>query len=364
MTSTVYRDRRRSSLLPTPERSVRAYLDFVAGVKVFAQQRLTPAVRAEYDRRSAAAGRPPATGQEAEELLRGSVGRAFLATLLRTSQEMMWDGAARAVTSAGPALRQALEEPLEHALGSLMLDPELDQRLPRFVVEYDFHIQPGAYTRDDLAGPIYEVGAAIYSSRPDYDNQTERAFALGLALDEAQRPAAVLELGCGVGKSPVRCRALPERRRRPPRDRHLLSYVPLCAPPPGRARPGGPRASSQRRRPAVRRRLVRPGVCQDPVPRAADGRRARVDRRVVSCAAVRRPAGDRRHHAVSVRRRLHADALRLAGTPQRRALLARVTQPRLRRHLSRSGLRGYHRAAERLRPIARAFPWFTIGRKP
>jgi SAM-dependent methyltransferase len=84
--------------------------------------------------------------------------------------------------------------------------------MPAYFVDHDIHLQPGAYPNDPLSGPVYEVGAAIYNSRPDYDNQPERLFATGLPEDPANPPKAVLDLGCGTGKSTwyIADRFLPE----------------------------------------------------------------------------------------------------------------------------------------------------------
>jgi ubiquinone/menaquinone biosynthesis C-methylase UbiE len=131
--------------------------------------------------------------------MQGSLTRAWHGLLLRKSQEMMWQGAQATVAASGPALAVELLRNDEQAWGSLTLAP--DVKLPGYFTEHDMHIQPGAYAHDALSGPVYELGAAVYSSRPDYDNQTERVFALGLPEDPERPHRAVLELGCGVGKS-------------------------------------------------------------------------------------------------------------------------------------------------------------------
>ena len=77
--------------------------------------------------------------------------------MLRSLQEMTWDSAFGAI--AGD--RQRLEREL-HADSDephLQLDPELE--MPDYL-QFDFHLQPGGYVGDTLAGEVYHHGTQAF----------------------------------------------------------------------------------------------------------------------------------------------------------------------------------------------------------
>ena len=110
-------------------------------------------------------GRPPVTRKEIREAMAGEPHSRWWGSLLRTTQEMLYD-------TVGPSIERQLPELIERArelrgrLGSLTLDPALP--LPRYHAAVDIHCKPGGYhtelCADDLfAGAEFDRTLHLYS---------------------------------------------------------------------------------------------------------------------------------------------------------------------------------------------------------
>ena len=175
-----------------------ARLDMVEGLKAFVAADVVPALRRDFDawvdRSNPAAvqlrDRAFLAGRlETDPLYQASRG------LQRLSQESMWREVISGLAGRRAEIEAALDAPCD-APGSLVLDPGLE--MPRYYEANEFHLQPGNYHRDTLAGPVYELGVATYSMHRYGKNADEMGRALLSVLpgDDYKR---VLYLGCGPG---------------------------------------------------------------------------------------------------------------------------------------------------------------------
>ena len=114
--------------------------------------------------------------------------------MLRSLQEMTWDSAFSAIDADRERMEQEL---LDASDASLELDPDL--RMPDYL-KHDFHLQPGGYVGDTLAGEIYHHGTnAFYMGMNSGDMVHNGLVACG------QEPSSggverVLDLATGIGQ--------------------------------------------------------------------------------------------------------------------------------------------------------------------
>lgn len=173
-----------------------ARLDMIEGLKTFVASQVMPVLREEFDAWTE-------QRQPAEEQLRD---RKFMAERLehdplyqasrglqRLSQESMWREAIHGLAGRRAAIEAELDRPCD-APGSLTLDPGLE--MPRYYDASEFHLQPGNYHRDTLAGPVYELGVATYTMHRYGKAGDEMGRALVSVLPEKDYKR-VLYLGCG-----------------------------------------------------------------------------------------------------------------------------------------------------------------------
>lgn len=179
-----------------------ARLDMIEGLKVFVGGEVTPNLRRSYD-----AWRDTAAPQDAQlrdrEFMAGKLERDPLYQssrgLQRLSQEGMWREVIFGLDQRRGALQSALDAPPE-APGSLTLDPDLP--MPAYYDGNEFHLQPGNFHKDALAGPIYELGVATYTMHRYGRAGDEMGRALVSILPETMPKTGArraLYLGCGPG---------------------------------------------------------------------------------------------------------------------------------------------------------------------
>jgi hypothetical protein len=177
-------------------RSAQARLDLIEGLKVYVAGQVTPALRTAWEGwkdtvpeekqrdRAWMAGR-----LEHDPIYQSSRG------LQRLSQEAMWAEVIRGLDERRPGIEAELDAPSD-APGSLRLDPGLP--MPDYYEANEFHLQPGNFHRDTLAGPIYELGVAAYTMHRYGRAGDEMGRALvGVLPKKTYR--RTLYLGCGPG---------------------------------------------------------------------------------------------------------------------------------------------------------------------
>ncbi len=184
------------------EREDSAYLDFVTAVRLWDGQNIHPALRAAWERESARFeaehGRKPETLKEARALLDKTEEARWYRRLMRTGQEMNWDGVIRSAQPYAEELRRQIAEAENKGPGKLILDP--DMKYPNYF-KWDFHIQPGGYHEDpDLSGYIYYFGTKVFHESA---GRNPDAHKRKLAFDcpAPEKVEKVLEIACSVGHS-------------------------------------------------------------------------------------------------------------------------------------------------------------------
>ena len=163
------------------ERGSASYLDFVAGVRLFDARLVRPQVlqaylrgAADFERRT---GRKPTSLAEAHDIIDGQQVSRWYRRLMRTGQEMNWDGVIRSSEGYTEALGKELAAAESRGPGKLVLDP--DFQYPAYFDRTEFHLQPGSYHGTPVSG-------YIYSSSPSWRSQERRTRPRSAALGPCQ----------------------------------------------------------------------------------------------------------------------------------------------------------------------------------
>ena len=197
--------------LPAATHDELARQNFVQSLKVHLATRVSPGNKTVYEHRAAPRfarehRRPPKDRHEVRSVMRHEPYYQTWSTLLRTSQEMMWDSVNVSVERQLPALRDQAAAKRD-TLGSLTLNPDLP--IPAYHTAVDIHCQPGGYhtelVPDDVAaGATYDRAVYIYAMGRLGALNDEMGQSVVLHLTEQYpdfRPARILDMGCTVGHS-------------------------------------------------------------------------------------------------------------------------------------------------------------------
>jgi ubiquinone/menaquinone biosynthesis C-methylase UbiE len=192
------------------ERDDDSYLDFVEGVRTFTLTQLSPVVKertpsaiAEYEAR---AGHKTETIDDARAALDPVPVIATRNRFMRSSQEMMWRRIAEVYHRREAELLAELDRYDRMGPGTVEWDPNFVY--PDYYAKVEFHIQPGNYHADPLAGYIYHYGTKIfYTGRNNQDGvQREWVNLAPVPADGVVR--RVMDQACSAGQSTT---ALKER---------------------------------------------------------------------------------------------------------------------------------------------------------
>lgn len=184
----------------TLDRRRQARLDFVEGLKCFVAERQVPALRRHYEHWKDTARVPQARLRDrkvmAARFERDAMYQASRG-LQRLSQEAMWREARDGLAARREELERVLDAPNTTVGGTLVLDPGLP--MPRYYSANEFHLQPGSFHGDSLAGAVYEVGVATYTMHRYGKAGDEMGRALVGVLPKGKAYRRILYMGCGPG---------------------------------------------------------------------------------------------------------------------------------------------------------------------
>ena len=186
------------------ERKDASYLDFVAAMRLYDASEVRPLLKRAYERGAAEfekrAGRKPSSLEDAHEILDGQDVSRWYRRLMRTGQEMNWDGVIRSSRAYTEMLDEELTAAESRGPGKLILDPDLVY--PKYFDEAEFHIQPGSYHRTPESGYIYYFGTGVFhrSAGRDPDGyKRDNVYASPIPPDGVVN--RVLDMPCSVGQS-------------------------------------------------------------------------------------------------------------------------------------------------------------------
>jgi ubiquinone/menaquinone biosynthesis C-methylase UbiE len=179
--------------------------DIGHGMKTVYEQRVKPGF-------VAAQGRAPKNEHEVRKAMLPDPYFRSWSTLMRSTQEMIWDAVLPQVERELPSLvAKAKGYATGNAprRGSLQLNPAV--QVPKYNSAVDIHLQPGGYhtehCADDVAaGAIFDRGVYVYTAGfagPQNDNLSQSLVKFLKLKYPDLRPARILDLGCSIGGNTV-----------------------------------------------------------------------------------------------------------------------------------------------------------------
>lgn len=196
-------DRGRLGTLPLGDnRDDDSYLDFVEGVRVFNASKVGPVMMSrgnqaveEYAR---TLGRQPESINEIRAAVEPLPVVSSRNRIWRWSQEGIWNGVEYAYKAKEAELIAELDRYDRMGPGSVTWDPNF--KYPDYFSSVEFHIQPGGYYMDPLAGYIYHYGTKIfYTGRNDNDD-IQRGLVNLMPTPADGQVRRILDLGCSSGQ--------------------------------------------------------------------------------------------------------------------------------------------------------------------
>lgn len=200
-------------MLPRATHDEQARQNFVQSLKVHLATTVSPGNKAVYEKRAKPRferehKRAPQDRHDVRRVMKDEPYYQTWSTLLRTSQEMMWEAVGSSVERQLPQLI-AQAKTNGKTLGSLTLNPQLP--IPPYHTAVDIHCQPGAYhsetTIDDVAaGAIYDRAVHVYAMGRMGPMNDDIGASLAAYVKHQYadfQPRKILDMGCSVGHSTV-----------------------------------------------------------------------------------------------------------------------------------------------------------------
>ncbi|MCS6803361.1 MAG: class I SAM-dependent methyltransferase [Chloroflexota bacterium] len=188
----------RPSTAVPEQRSQRAMMEFIAGLKGYTHTRELQKIYAE---REAAFkrdhGRRPANAAEALALISDKLAFRTDYFINRVSQDMLWRSCAEIIMPHAEELKARLKAAETQGPGKLELNPNL--QLPPYFSGTEFHMMPGSYYDEELAGFFFDLGGSIYFSNRYDGARMQRAIVE--STPAGFTPTRILDLGCSTGTS-------------------------------------------------------------------------------------------------------------------------------------------------------------------
>lgn len=173
-------------------------------------------------------GRPPETRKEVREALEAEPYNQMWGSMMRTSQEMMYDSVRPSIERQMPDLREKAKR-LDNSPGSLSLNPDLE--MPKYHTGRDIHCKPGGYhtqtdSDDFLAGAEYDRTLMVYFQGKTGPLADDMGLSLATWIKETYpdfEPDQILDMGCTIGHS-----TLPYVDIFPSADVHAIDVAAPC----------------------------------------------------------------------------------------------------------------------------------------
>lgn len=151
-------------------------------------------------------GRPPETRKEVREALGAEPYNQIWGSMMRTSQEMLYDSVRPSIERQMPELREKANR-LHNSPGSLSLNPDME--MPKYHTGRDIHCKPGGYhtqtdDEDFLAGAEYDRSLMVYFQGKTGPLADDMGLSLATWVKENYpdvEPRMILDMGCTIGHS-------------------------------------------------------------------------------------------------------------------------------------------------------------------
>jgi ubiquinone/menaquinone biosynthesis C-methylase UbiE len=176
-----------------------AYQGFVLAAKLYWTSPMFQELKARYEDRLARdhKGLPPGPDR-VQALIGDDTTTRFFGFMERHLQRMKYSGRL-GLHPAHAVHREAIEGQLNAPVPAGMLEIDPDFRQPKYYSSIDIHQHPGGVWSDEIAGVVYERGARSTTPLMSKDKDLHQRFT-DIVLAR-KRPARLLDMGCGFGKS-------------------------------------------------------------------------------------------------------------------------------------------------------------------
>lgn len=196
-------------MFPGAQHDEAARQDFVRSFMVHLYEEVMPGNRILYDKKIVPQflqekGRPPAERSEVRKALEREPFNQMWASMMRTSQEMMYAAVRPSIERQMPALRERAKS-IGTRHGSLTLDPDIE--MPSYHTKVDIHCKPGGYhtqvdANDFLAGAEFDRTIMLYFQGVTGPLCDDIGRSLGKWIQSNHpelKPRRILDMGCTIG---------------------------------------------------------------------------------------------------------------------------------------------------------------------
>ncbi|HXF90925.1 MAG TPA: class I SAM-dependent methyltransferase [Candidatus Nitrosotenuis sp.] len=181
-----------------PDRSSRAYQDFLLGAKLFWTRQMYDELRKEYLAKvKELDGKEPDTFAETEQMMTGTL-YSFFGWFERHIQRLKYSDKYYGLVAVVNRQRDEFLQAFAALPASeyLKLNPSIE--FPHYYKAVDFHQHPNGVAGDELAGLVYEYGRKTTTPMQTHEDDLHFRLAKAIPKNDYKR---ILDFGCGVGKS-------------------------------------------------------------------------------------------------------------------------------------------------------------------
>lgn len=117
-----------------------------------------------------------------------------------SSQQLMWENVLDHYEQHKDAYFDEMEAADVSGPGTLELNTGMD--LPDYT-KHEIHIQPGGYTGNDFAGPLYHYGTNTFYKGQNDEDQFHINIAKNVGMPSGGKVDTIVDMGCGIGRLTV-----------------------------------------------------------------------------------------------------------------------------------------------------------------
>jgi SAM-dependent methyltransferase len=190
------------ALIPQPaSRADASYLSFLEGLREFVlneKDGLDHDLDALFDREIERRGKPFENLASIKAFMEATQAGPVRNRLMRSEQEMQWRRIRETFNVNRTALEAELKQFETRGPGQLVLDPDL---VTPAYANVHFHLQPGGYHKDPLAGHYYHYGTKVFFRGLNDDEHVHKGAASATPMPEDGNVERVLDVACSIGQS-------------------------------------------------------------------------------------------------------------------------------------------------------------------